>query len=235
MGTDSSRRYLCLHSQCTQVHTYSPALPHPLPPNPFRRVACLHDPATGPVHHLITQLLAAGRRSCRMASLTALQLAGCWALHPASAAHYTDTLRELCLYGFADDATALNGADDAVVDPETLLDLAAVRAPPDGTLAEAHAATELAPRVATLCLLHAWVQQAQQLGEDKLAADSRRTGHTAWAQLLHLALHDPELSSPKYQFKGTTHRRKASAGGGMEFGVMLRAHWHEDREGALPG
>ncbi|KFM28710.1 putative methyltransferase TARBP1 [Auxenochlorella protothecoides] len=184
-------------------------------------VACLHDPATGPVHHLITQLLAAGRRSCRMASLTALQLAGCWSLHPASAAHYTDTLRELCLYGFADDATALNGADDAVVDPETLLDLAAVRAPPDGTLAEAHAATELAPRVATLCLLHAWVQQAQQLGEDKLAADSRRAGHAAWAQLLHLALHDPELSSPKYQFKGTTHRRKASAGGGMEFGVRL--------------
>ncbi|KAK2079723.1 hypothetical protein QBZ16_002118 [Prototheca wickerhamii] len=150
---------------------------------------CLFDPAaygsrsdydrvhgeTGPVAWILKQFLEAGRRSCRLATLTAA----------------------LCLYGFADEAAALNGADDVVTDPEALADLAALLRPLDESLGAAWAGSDVAPRVAALCLLHCWVRA----GEGSPAC-------ALWDRLLLLAATDADLASSRYQFKGPTHRRK---------------------------
>ena len=146
---------------------------------------------------ILKQLLEAGRRSCRLATLTAVQLAGCLAAHPGAGLPHAAALEALCLYGFADEAAALNGADDVVTDPEALADLAALLRPLDESLGAAWAGSDVAPRVAALCLLHCWVRA----GEGSPAC-------ALWDRLLLLAATDADLASSRYQFKGPTHRRK---------------------------
>ncbi len=59
------------------------------------------------MRQLVDKLVAAGQRSARVMTLTALQLCGVWGLRPLPAMLYRDVLQGLCLYGLAED----NGGD----------------------------------------------------------------------------------------------------------------------------
>ena len=54
------------------------------------------------MRQLVEQLLAAGQRSARVATLLALQLSGVWTVCPLSALRYRDTIQALCLYGLSE-------------------------------------------------------------------------------------------------------------------------------------
>ena len=113
------------------------------------------------------------------------------------------------------------------VDAEAAAELAALMAPGDADLAAAFASSPLAPRVAALCLLHSWVQQAQQVAEQAGAQQpsagqqqqqqqqqtaAGEAGRQLWHQLFELALHDRELSATRYSTLGVTHRKKVREG-----------------------
>lgn len=109
------------------------------------------------------------------------------------------------------------------VDPvDSAAELAVLLAPGHAELAVAFGASELAPRVAALCMLHCWVQQAQgtAAAEDSEAladcaavgSEAREAGLLMWRQLLALATTDPELSAARYSPLGLLHRKKASDG-----------------------
>jgi hypothetical protein len=116
-----------------------------------------------------------------------------------------------------------------VLDAESAADVAALLGPLDPGLAASHAAAPSAPRVAALCLLHAWAA-ATGAGDAAAAA--------AWRRLFALATTDPELSAERYLFWGATHWRKvrlwqalaalppvaaaAGGGGGAPLAALLR-------------
>ena len=100
------------------------------------------------------------------------------------------------------------------MDAEAAAELAALVAPGDTQLAAAFGSSALAPRVAALCMLHSWVQHAQQpvqpssSAAQAAASAAGEAGRQMWRQLLALALEDPELSAARYSAQGLTHRKK---------------------------
>lgn len=105
------------------------------------------------------------------------------------------------------------------VDADAAAELASLMAPGDAKLSAAFASSPLAPRVAALCLLHSWVQQAQQAQQagaheaaagQQAAAAAGEAGRQLWRQLLDLALHDAELSATRYSALSIVHRKKVS-------------------------
>ena len=111
-------------------------------------------------------------------------------------------------------------------DSESAAELAALLAPADAELAAAFASSELAPRVAALCTLHAWVRAAQaQRGpaaahaQEPAAAEAaaaaaaaaRDAGVQLWRRLLALATTDRELGAQRYSAMGPLHRKKVGA------------------------
>ena len=106
------------------------------------------------------------------------------------------------------------------MDAEAAAELAALVAPADRTLADAFAASELAPRVAALCSLRSWTQQAggsasvsAAAADDdaaSAAAAARAAGLSMWDQLLHLATADPALAGAVRPMS-PLHRKKVSA------------------------
>eukprot|EP00887_Chlorella_sp_A99_P000598 scaffold17.g598.t1 len=171
----------------------------------------LHAP-DGPVQWLLCQLLELGTRSQRLAALFTLQLCSLLATHPAAGPHYCcapadggpSLIQQLALFGYQND-TLPPGAPgiEAAWDPEQAAELAAIVAPTNPELAGLFAATELAPRVALVCMLAEWVRAAQQ-GDAAAAA----AGVAAWEVLLRHATEDEEQCSSKYLPSGSTHRKK---------------------------
>ena len=106
------------------------------------------------------------------------------------------------------------------MDGETAAELAALIAPGDAHLAEAFGATKLAPRMAALCMLWSWVQQAEAEARASTiasAAPAREAGLLLWGQLLDLSASDPELSAARCTDLGKVHRKKVSrASDGLE-------------------
>ena len=106
------------------------------------------------------------------------------------------------------------------VDADSAAELAALMAPGDPQLAAAFGATELAPRVAALCLLRSWVEQAQQAQQAQQQQQgalqqpappaAAAAGLLMWRQLLALSASDPELGAARYGPLGTVHRKKVS-------------------------
>ena len=103
------------------------------------------------------------------------------------------------------------------MDAGSAAELAALMAPGDPQLAATFGATELAPRVAALCQLRAWVEQAQQAqqaqqdqGASQQLAPAAAAGLLMWRQLLALSGSDPELGAARYGPLGVVHRKKVS-------------------------
>jgi hypothetical protein len=90
-----------------------------------------------------------------------------------------------------------------VTDAESARELAALTAPLDPSLSEAFAATELAPRVAIICLLHRWTADA--VAGDAAAA---QTCAVLWQQLMRTAAEDAALAAKRYCPGGMVHRKK---------------------------
>lgn len=102
-----------------------------------------------------------------------------------------------------------------------------------GAAAEAHAATQLAPRVAALCCVHHLVvhssrccgeqqpHNSERNGESAerqlsldAGADSLAAGHIAarlWRRLLCMATGAPGMRSREYKLNSGTHRLKVTA------------------------
>ncbi|EFN52863.1 hypothetical protein CHLNCDRAFT_138347 [Chlorella variabilis] len=165
--------------------------------------------AGAPLQQLVLRLLDAGSRSWRSMSTVSLQLCGLLTRHAELATQYSATLQQLLLWGSAEDP-GQSGEGDAV-DGETAAELAALIAPGDAHLAEAFEATKLAPRVAALCMLWSWVQQAEAEARASTiasAAPAREAGLLLWGQLLDLSASDPELSAARCTDLGKVHRKK---------------------------
>ncbi len=98
------------------------------------------------------------------------------------------------------------------LDAEAAAEMAALLAPGDAAMAAAFGATELAPRVTALCLLRAWVEQAQQAqhagGDGGGTEAAAAAGRLLWRQLLDLTCSDPELRAARYGILGPTHCKK---------------------------
>lgn len=95
------------------------------------------------------------------------------------------------------------------LDAEAAAEMAALLAPGDAAMAAAFGATELAPRVTALCLLRAWVEQAQHAAGDGGGREAAAAaGRLLWRQLLDLTCSDPELRAARYGILGPTHRKK---------------------------
>ncbi|PRW33151.1 methyltransferase TARBP1 [Chlorella sorokiniana] len=173
--------------------------------------AALHGPA-GSLQQLLGRLLDLGAKSWRTMAIVSLQLCGLLVRHPELAGHYSAPVQTLLLWGAADDP-GQSGVGDPV-DAEAAAELAALMAPGDAQLAAAFASSPLAPRVAALCLLHSWAEQAQQAqqaaGQQQAApaAAAAEAGRQFWRQLFDLALHDGELGATRYSSLGVAHRRK---------------------------
>ncbi|KAL4440005.1 hypothetical protein ABPG75_003006 [Micractinium tetrahymenae] len=198
---------------------------HPQLFEPRAASAALHAP-DGPVQRLLGGLLELGTKSWRIMSITSLQLFGLLSRHPELAPHYVPSLQQTLLWGTSEDP-GQSGVGDAV-DADSAAELAALIAPADAELAAAFAGSELAPRVAALCLLRCWVeqagqqaqqaQQAQQRASPQGTADAaagtgsgaaaREAGLLIWRRLLGLAASDPELSAARYSPLGHVHRKK---------------------------
>ena len=101
---------------------------------------------------------------------------------------------------------------DGIWDAEPAAELAAILAPTDPTLAAAYAGTELAPRVAAVCLMSAWARCAGESGPKAGAAAAAAAA--AWRFLFELATQDEELSRGTYGLHSQTHRRKVRRGVG---------------------
>lgn len=141
--------------------------------------------------------------------LRPLQLCGLLAAHPEVALQYADTVQQLVLWGSCEDPGQCGVGDP--VDAEAAAELASLLAPGDAQLAAAFASSDLAPRVAVLCMLHAWAQQAQRHGEAPHTAGGAAAAQAAalmWRQLLALAGSHPELGAVRYSPLGLVHRKK---------------------------
>ena len=98
-------------------------------------------------------------------------------------------------------------------EPESAAELAELVETTEPDLADAFAATELAPRVAAVGMLAAWARAACDGGGNVSAvameaAAAQAAVAAAWHHLLALATKDAELRTGKYSVYGLTHRRK---------------------------
>ena len=89
------------------------------------------------------------------------------------------------------------------MDPSTANEISEIYNPLDIELFNAYKFSDIAPRIATLCLLHRWAVNSAQ-GD----ADYLRGSQSIWKELFKLSQTDPDLVTSQYGYTGTIHRRK---------------------------
>jgi len=89
------------------------------------------------------------------------------------------------------------------LDSSTASEISEINNPLDTDVFNAYKFSDIAPRVAVLCLLHRWAIKSAQGDIDCL-----RASHSMWKDLFKLSQTDPDLTSSEYGYTGPIHRKK---------------------------
>lgn len=156
----------------------------------------------GSINSLVKAAVELGQRFNRLLIQISCHLGALLARAPCLGTHYSDILQELCLVAFTADSSLLSLRDeilDSVTAAETSFVLTSM--PPE--IARAYAQTECAPRVATLCLLHLWVENGV-----KGDIESAKSALFMWKKLYEYSCTDKDLSETCYIHFGHVHKKK---------------------------
>lgn len=156
----------------------------------------------GSINSLVKDAVELGQRFNRLLVQISCHLGALLARAPCLGIHYSDILQDLCLVAFTNDSSFLTLRDeilDSVTAAETSFVLTSV--PPE--IARTYAQTECAPRIATLCLLHHWVESG--INGD---VESEKSAIFMWQKLYNFSCTDQDVSQTCYIHYGSVHKKK---------------------------
>jgi tRNA G18 (ribose-2'-O)-methylase SpoU len=175
---------------------------------------CFFTPATLPpmrdlVHGFCLQLIEVGRRYTRLFVSMSCHLASILREAPGEQRlQYVDVLSELLMCGFDSEEQALDLRSETLDDP-TREEMEFVLSAVPREISRAYRLSECAPRIASLCLLHEWVNESKADG-DACRDDAAATEvcRLLWNRMYNLARADKILSKGTYMHGGPVHKRK---------------------------
>eukprot|EP00803_Ostreobium_quekettii_P004979 evm.model.scf_25EXC.11 EVM.evm.TU.scf_25EXC.11 scf_25EXC:202046-215443(-) len=168
----------------------------------------------GPCSWLVTQLLWLGQRSPRVMLLTTVQLTRVWLDCPQLVDAYLGQLTQIICHGSLDKNHTEAMADAAPAESWLSRELSTLATPLDPDLLQAHALTDVGPRVSAICFLHelallaglAW--DCGRDASDDVKRQAEQSGKGIWNHLLDLATNDRVQTQTQYKVGSNTHRLK---------------------------
>lgn len=155
------------------------------------------------VHGFCLELIEVGRRYTRLFVSMSCHLASILRDAPGEQRlQYVDVLAELLMCGFDNDEQALDLRSETLDDP-TADAMEDVLSAVPREISRAYRLSECAPRIASLCLLHEWVNSSTSDGDAQTEVCRR-----LWKRLYNLARTDKTLSTGTYMHGGPVHKRK---------------------------
>eukprot|EP00775_Hariotina_reticulata_P006297 gene6297-6532_t len=187
-------------------------------------LAVLHERSSGPVRRFIQGALQQGSKgSPRLMLVLALQLATYSTLNPWLLSCYAEELRQLVMFGVGQ-AAGSEGDSQAFPSHQAQVEFAQQLAPLDPELQEAYALTDIGPRVAICCGLHAVAAHAGLVAAgspDQLQANCTTDCWRQEAEAAGAAQADPQLSGDQFKVGSEAHRLRIRAWQGLASAVAF--------------
>ena len=161
------------------------------------------------VHGFCLELIEIGRQYTRLFVSMSCHLASILRDAPGEQRlQYVDVLSELLMCGFDNEEQALDLRNEALDNP-TREEMEFVLSAMPREISRAYRLSECAPRIASLCLLHEWVNDPDADGGEPVdGAAAKEVCRRLWSRMYNLARTDKELSNGTYMHGGRVHKRK---------------------------